>query len=164
MTCEVTLTVSFIIHISPLVPALHRYQFNVYGAFTFSARFEIEPVWDDAQFFSEGLAYVEQEGKKGFINKKGDMVICDSLLRFEMPCINGLIIVRNADRDYGLIDKKGKFVVNPQFKAMIPDGDWYINSRTPGIRFVFAIFFENIAKRHVGIYPIHPIFANNLQV
>ncbi len=97
-----------------------------YGFINRKGEFEIEPVWDDAQFFSEGLAYVEQEGKKGFINKKGDMVICDSLLRFEMPCINGLIIVRNADRDYGLIDKKGKFVVNPQFKAMIPDGDWYI--------------------------------------
>lgn len=63
--------------------------------------------------FSEDLAVVAINGKYGFINKKGEIVITpqfDQARSFS----EGLAVVKIGNH-YGFIDKSGQTVVNPQF-------------------------------------------------
>jgi WG containing repeat len=66
--------------------------------------------------FSEGLAEAYKEnGKVGFINTKGEVVIpfqyTISTLYGGAKCINGMIPVRNSAGKYGYIDKSNKLIV-----------------------------------------------------
>lgn len=76
-----------------------------------------------AWVFSEGLAAVEKDGKIGFINAANEVVIpfefdysgscrmCD----FGYVFHNGYCAMTNADGDLGLIDRSGKWVVEPMY-------------------------------------------------
>ena len=46
-----------------------------YGFIDKSGKVVIEPQFDDADLFSEGLVLVEKDGKWGFIDKSGKVVI-----------------------------------------------------------------------------------------
>ncbi len=70
-------------------------------------------------FFSENLAvYTTKEGKDGFINKKGKIVI-PAIYDSVLPFLNGLAFVRIGDK-FGYINKKGKEIVPIKQKQM-----WY---------------------------------------
>lgn len=73
----------------------------------------IQPQYDSAETFYEGLAAVEKDNKYGFIDTKGTVVIpieYDSVRRFA----EGVAAVRKGTK-FGFIDKTGKFVIAPQF-------------------------------------------------
>ena len=73
----------------------------------------IEPQYDGAARFSEGLAEVEKDDKYGFIDKTGKVVIepqYDAAGYFS----DGLAVVKKDDK-YGFIDKTGKVVVEPKY-------------------------------------------------
>lgn len=81
----------------------------------------IPALYTHAWFFSEGLAAVEQNGKIGFINLKGEMVIpqrfiyrtnADSQLAFQF----GRCVVAGGDGHYGVIDQKGQWVAKPIYE------------------------------------------------
>lgn len=77
--------------------------------------------------FHDGLAVLKEEhygGKKGYINNKGEIVI-DCKFEEAYPFFNGKAIVC-LNRQYGVINKEGKFVINPQFQFMMVDNDKYI--------------------------------------
>ncbi|NER32842.1 MAG: FHA domain-containing protein [Oscillatoria sp. SIO1A7] len=82
----------------------------------------IEPQFNAATQFSEGLAAVLVGQKWGYINEAGDMVINP---QFEPPrgrgsfegfrgFSEGLALV-NVGNKWGYINKKGEFAINPQF-------------------------------------------------
>lgn len=84
-----------------------------------SGVFVIEPKWDDAAAFSDdGIALVATEDKMyGYINEKGEDVV---------PCIyddatsfypSGLAIV-SVSGEYGVIDKEGNTIVEPQYYSI----------------------------------------------
>ena len=83
----------------------------------------IEPQFENAGMFSEGLAWVQPNanGKVGFINKTGEMVIqpqfnmSDSHYSFN----NGVAWVL-LDGLWGLINTKGETVIVPQFDKVYP--------------------------------------------
>ncbi|MBQ0084060.1 MAG: WG repeat-containing protein [Clostridiales bacterium] len=90
--------------------------------------------------FSNGLLVFEQNGKYGYINKKGQFVInpqFDYAVNFDK---NGLALVKSGDK-CGYINTKGQYVINPQFDnagnfaenglALVKSGDkWgYINTK-----------------------------------
>ncbi len=85
-----------------------------------SGEFAFEGEYSDAASFSEGLAAVEnQEGKWGFINTRGELVIdykfgagWFSSLEFH----EGLAYVKEGDL-WGYIDKKGSYVISPRYKS-----------------------------------------------
>jgi hypothetical protein len=61
--------------------------------------------------FSEGLAIVEANGKRGFIDKTGTLIIApqfDWCREFS----DGLALIR-IDSNYGYIDKTGKYIWRP---------------------------------------------------
>ena len=101
----------------------------------------IQPTYEEAFQFSEGLACVEMGEKLGYIDKEGNVVI-----DFQYDCANsfsdGLACVTKDDKT-GYIDKDGKYVFEPIYekatpfkdgKAMIKqDGKWGVLSKDGSI-------------------------------
>ena len=75
-----------------------------YGFIDKSGKVVIEPQFDDAGGFSEGLARVEKDGKWGFIDKSGKVVI--------EPQFDE---VGDFSEGFGKVKKDGKVVNEPQF-------------------------------------------------
>ncbi|MBQ8422732.1 MAG: WG repeat-containing protein [Coprobacter sp.] len=79
--------------------------------------------YSKAWVFSEGLAAVMKEGKIGFINANNEVVIpfrfdySDECRMYDFGYLfhNGYCIMTNKDGDLGLIDKNGKWVVEPTY-------------------------------------------------
>jgi hypothetical protein len=74
----------------------------------------INPQFDHASTFSDGLAAVRAGDKYGYINKDGKYEI-NTQFEFAGDFYSGIALVRAADK-WGFINKKGQYVVNPQFK------------------------------------------------
>ena len=74
----------------------------------------IQPDFDDADDFTEGLAPVLENGKWGFINRKGKMIIAPQF-RLCFAFINGHAKASNENNNWGLIDTEGKFVIEPEY-------------------------------------------------
>lgn len=73
----------------------------------------IDPQYDEAEAFHEGLAAVGKDHKYGFIDTKGNVVIpmvFDAVRQFA----EGVAPAR-VGASFGYIDKTGKFVIEPQF-------------------------------------------------
>jgi hypothetical protein len=73
----------------------------------------IEPQFDDAYSFSEGLASVEINGKLGYIDKTGKVVIKPEF-NYARSFSEGFAAVK-VNRLWGFIDKTGEMVINPAF-------------------------------------------------
>jgi len=101
-----------------------------YGYIDETGKMVINPMFESAEKFSEGLAGVcvghgcyyslpsdkpKEEGKWGFIDKTGAIVI---LPQFKSVSTfhEGLAAVSVGDK-WGYIDKTGKFVINPQYDS-----------------------------------------------
>jgi len=81
----------------------------------------INPQFSEVGFFSDGKCPVRDDNRKwGFISKEGKLDInyqFDAAAEF----INNVAVV-STDSKYGVINDAGKFIVNPQFTKVIPDG------------------------------------------
>ena len=78
----------------------------------------INPQFNQALDFKNGLACVRQGDQWGYIDKTGKFIINPQFKQAQNFSSNGLALVRSgSDRDskYGYIDKDGKYVINPQF-------------------------------------------------
>jgi hypothetical protein len=84
-----------------------------YGFINRDGKTVIEPQFDEAYGFSEGLAGVQIGSKFGYINTKGEVVIApqfDGVSGFR----EGLAAVQVGTK-FGYIDTKGRVVITPQF-------------------------------------------------
>ena len=84
-----------------------------FGYINIEGEFVIEPVFEYARNFSNGIAAVKMDGKWGFIDKTGDITIEP---RFEDAgeFADGLCNVKLDDL-WGYIDETGAFVVEPRY-------------------------------------------------
>lgn len=88
-----------------------------FGYINREGKITIEPKFDAAMDFSEGLARVAMNEKWGFINRKGRIAIAprfEHAQRFQ----EGLAMVqvnKTTKRSWGFIDGKGRMVIKPQF-------------------------------------------------
>ena len=84
-----------------------------YGYIDKTGKMVIEPEFEEARHFSEGLARVKVNGKWGYINESGKIVIKP---QFEnaREFSEGLARIR-LNKKWGYIDKSGKLVIEPQF-------------------------------------------------
>jgi hypothetical protein len=82
----------------------------------------IQPQWDNLSegvilgqivAFNEGLCGVEKDGKFGYIDTTGNLVI-PAQFDTAGPFIEGLAAVKLGNQ-FGYIDKTGKYAINPQF-------------------------------------------------
>lgn len=83
----------------------------------------VPATYTHAWFFSEGLAAVEKDGKIGFINMKGAVVIPHQFVHRtnDHPNIafeDGRCVMANGNGQMGVIDRKGEWVVKPQYEKV----------------------------------------------
>ncbi len=90
---------------------------GLYGYMNTTGKVVIEPRFSRADFFSDGLAYVETpNGEKGYIDKTGNFKIQFKDLKTSRSFSDGLAYVEfhddNFDKKIGFIDKSGKLVLD----------------------------------------------------
>ena len=78
--------------------------------------FQIEPQYEDASAFSEGLAAVQHQGKWGYINQSGEYVI-DLLFLRVAGFSEGMAAVWDGNR-WGYVDQAGNIVVDLQYSGV----------------------------------------------
>ena len=76
-----------------------------------AGKFVINPQFDEAASFSEGLAQVRDSGRWGYVDKSGKLVI-NPQFDEAMSFANGLARVKMGSRT-GYINGTGKYVWNP---------------------------------------------------
>ena len=81
----------------------------------------INPQFDDAYPFSDGLAAVRIGDKYGIVDRTGRHVI-NPQFNGAYPFSDGLAAMRIGDK-YGFIDRTGRYVINPQFDDAHPFSD-----------------------------------------
>jgi hypothetical protein len=87
----------------------------------------MEPEYDEANFFSERLAAVSKDGKYGFINKSGEVVVNLKYNDVEAFHYGAAIVLE--DSLYGLINRQGEFLIPPDYEELSETGgDLYIAS------------------------------------
>ena len=94
-----------------------RGYFNKY-----SGQVVIEPKYNHAWIFSEGIACVDENGNIKFIDSTGKVVI-DKHMTY-VPDMDGYLfhggycVVGSEDGNYGLMDKKGVMVLEPEYSTI----------------------------------------------
>ena len=76
----------------------------------------IKPGFEEATFFSDGLAVVSDKGKYGYVNKAGKITINFQFQDAE-PFHNSSAVVKK-DSLYGLINKDGDFLIQPKYQEL----------------------------------------------
>lgn len=98
------------------------------GTYKYTGEIVIEPKYNHAWVFSDGLASVDEGGYIKFIDTTGKVVI-DNKMKFvtgQSSYIfhNGFCIVKAEDEEhYGLMDKKGEIVLSQVFTEIERDGE-----------------------------------------
>ncbi|MDA3843916.1 MAG: WG repeat-containing protein, partial [Candidatus Kapabacteria bacterium] len=86
---------------------------------------KINPQFSKVNDFSDDICAVRNdEGKWGYIDIEGKIVINYQFDGAE-PFINSKSVVKQ-DSKFGLIDKTGSYIINPQYTRMLDDGDMYL--------------------------------------
>lgn len=83
--------------------------------FDYSRLFELIKNYDFVLPFEEGLAQVGLNGKRGFIDKSGNLVV-PLEYEFSMGFKNGYAVVK-SNQGFGIIDKIGKEIVKCRYEG-----------------------------------------------
>lgn len=95
-----------------------------YGFIDLNGKFIISPNYISATSFKDGVAWVVSEnGPPTAIDKNGEIIFVLQEAEIVHPFnenLAGFAAVRNDNSEYiyGFIDKKGKIIINPQFKSI----------------------------------------------
>ena len=119
----------------------------------------IEPLFDGGAPFSEGLAAVEQDHRYGYIDEDGHFVIP---FQFEQaaPFHDGLAFVTYGSGKWGIIDKLGRVVAQPQYEVSeeIRFSDGYALLKIDGKYW----FLNHQGQKTFGPYAIAQPFSEGL--
>ena len=79
----------------------------------------IEPQWDEAESFSNGLAAVSLNGKYGYINTSGQLIITPTWEYVSKFNESGTaFVIQNMDNpEVGFINTKGEYIATTQYTA-----------------------------------------------
>ena len=125
-----------------------------------TGRVVIEPKYDHAWIFSEGLACVEENGFLKFIDGTGKVVI-DSQIAYQPyrdghAFHNGYCIVETDDEEhYGVMDKTGKFVLPMEYSSIKPTDNYEMWCVQKG---------EQMAVLDKELKPIMPLMEWELEI
>jgi len=89
---------------------------QLWGFIDEDGKVTIQPNFQDAENFSEGLALVKLEGKYGYVNKSGKLVVAaeyDDALAFN----EGHAVVELKDK-LGMINRNGEFIIPPRYEDL----------------------------------------------
>ena len=110
----------------------------LHGYIDTSGKLVIPAGFAGARLFSEGLAAVRVGDKWGYIDRDGSMAIAPRFAEAE-AFRGGRAVVRVSEgfaKNSGLIDKSGKFIVEPRYETIskISDGVWSLSITDPSYR------------------------------
>ncbi len=95
-----------------IIPYKHA---GFFGWMDLNGKVVIPAQYSTVGFFKEGLAWAEKSGKYGFVNKANEVVI-----PFKFTSANdfdkGRAIVQVNDTLFGIIDRSGAYIMEPQYK------------------------------------------------
>ena len=91
----------------------------------------IAPSFDGASIFLDGRASVRKGDKWGYVNQAGEMVIdADYMSTFAFrEGLAAAVVAKGSGAKAGFIDKRGKFVIEPQFDDAAADLRFLRNTR-----------------------------------
>lgn len=109
---------------------------SLYGFINKKGEYVVNPAYEYANNFSDALAKAKSKEMDGYINTAGKFVINDSTFYFKNPFYNGYAVVGVREdygkSSYGVIDNKGKYVINPQFDEIMPDVNGFVIENSEG--------------------------------
>ena len=113
---------------------------GVFGYINKNGEYIINPQFEYASWFSEGLASVGIGDKYGYINKKGEIAI-NPQYEGASDFYEGLAAVKIGEK-WGFINKKGQIAIEPKY-----------NFQPSGFRNGLAkvVFQKNICNESLGI-------------
>jgi hypothetical protein len=86
-----------------------------FGYLDTTGREVIPPKWLDATDFSNGLAWVMNKDRRGYIDKAGKLVLEFDENVFGLPFSEGLAPLANDKYKWGYINRDGEWVIEPQW-------------------------------------------------
>ena len=114
-----------------LIPAKREYDSN-YEYIDVNANTKIQPIFDYAEAFKDGIAIVKVSGKYGAINSSGDFVI-QPTYKYGLDNLGkGLVAYHSDDFKVGILNKQGDVVVPDQYYSIgaVSDGLMLFMSKT----------------------------------
>lgn len=112
------------------VAVMDEYGIPHYGYINKKGEYVIKPIYPTAKNFSDGLARIGGYGVSGYIDKSNKLLINDSTYYVMHSFHRGHAVVGIEGEKrmtmYGVIDKKNKFIINPQYDSVVCDGDGFI--------------------------------------
>jgi hypothetical protein len=115
-------------------------------------KIRINPRFMDVMEFSEGLCAVKNDNQKwGYTDPTGNMAI-KYQFDYAGSFRNGKAIVQSGNK-YGVINKKGEYILNPQFNEMGMDNDIFIIERNKQWGWVNKDGKDIIPPQFDGVFP-----------
>ncbi|WPC42631.1 WG repeat-containing protein [Clostridium sp. JS66] len=88
-----------------------------HGVINKEGKYILQPIYDSIMNASDGIFSVTKNGKDGYVDVNGKIVI-----EFKFACAHNfseeLAIVHTENRKYGVINKTGEFVIEPRFNYL----------------------------------------------
>lgn len=133
---------------------------GAYGYINKAGKVVVEPKFEYAQLFSEGLAFVRVGGRYGCIDESGNIVIAPFLSeRTPWPFSNGLAWVY-IDGKYGLMNKEGKIVIQPQYSYVSTFQDGFAVAKIEDR----SLILDREGNQNISKYTILCPFSEGLAV
>jgi hypothetical protein len=125
----------------------------------------IEPIYDEANNFADGLAPVMfgsySNGKWGYINESGKIVI-DTQYSYASEFSEGLAMV-GLNGNYGFIDTNGKVIIPIKYKTGSPGYNGFHQGRAfVGQGFFSYICIDKTGREISSSFSSHRIFSEGL--
>ncbi len=89
---------------------------SLWGFINEAAEEMIAPVYEEVNYFSEGLSAVAKDGKYGYINKSGKLVI-PFMWDDAEPFKNNCAVVSKVNK-FGLISRSGEFLIPVEYEEL----------------------------------------------
>lgn len=150
-----------------------------YAFLNYSGEMITEPVFIGATDFVNGLAFVVEKDKRGYINKKGEYVLELDERKFAYPFFEGLSQISDSEKfQFGYIDTNGRIVIPFEYDeaqmfseglaAVNIDGKFgFINRKNEMLikpKWEFAMDFQGgvcfVGVPHQGYQPLWGLINN----
>jgi len=114
----------------------------------------IEPQFSAVDHFAGGVCPVmDENGDWGYINDDGELIINYQFDR-AFPFVDDIAVV-TLGRDFGAIDKEGRYIINPQYEELQIDGDWFLIAQDDKYGWIDREGAYVINPQFEGAYPFN---------
>jgi hypothetical protein len=134
---------------------------GLYGFTDIYGKWVISPDYEMVSPFSEGLCVVMKNGKYGYINRSGDVVL-DFTFKGGFSFAHGMAVVGTDSERYGVINKEGRWIAEPVYETFgTPWGELLALQKDGKIGFIDSSGNVTIDFKFLGIKDIVGMIRND---